>query len=227
MAASWHTYPDPCACAQALADAAAAALSIAIGRNGRAGLAVSGGRSPILFFEALSEASLPWRQVDITLVDERFVPPTHPDSNEHLVRTHLLRGPARDARFTGLVRLPGDLPGSVAQANRNAGPLTLTVLGMGEDGHTASLFPGASQLADGLDPASTARYLHVTPPDAPHERISMTLPAIMSSGGIIISIAGQAKRAVLEHALRGTNPALPISYVVNKEGAHIDVYWHP
>jgi len=225
MAVSWHTLPDTDTWATALSDATAAILGAAIARNGRAGLAVSGGRSPIPYFEALSRTRLPWGQVDLTLVDERFVPPSHPDSNEHLVRAYLLHGLAREARFTGLVGIPGDLPGCVAQANQNATPLTLTVLGMGEDGHTASLFPGASQLEEGLDPASTARYVHVTPPAAPHERISMTLSSILSSDRIIIAIAGQTKRAVLERAMQGAS--LPISRVVNKEGAHIDVYWHP
>jgi 6-phosphogluconolactonase len=195
--------------------------------NGRACLAVSGGHSPIALFHALSSrADLDWARVHIRLVDERFVSPDNEDSNEHLVRTHLLRDKARDAQFTGLVGDPASLDRSLEQANRQTDSLDLVILGMGDDGHTASLFPHAAQLSQCLDPRQTHRYLHVTPPAAPHERISMTLAALLGAGQLILAISGAHKREIYAQAARKSNPEHPVSYVLNQSAAPIDVYWH-
>ncbi|MYN13419.1 6-phosphogluconolactonase [Pusillimonas sp. TS35] len=223
----WHEFDTQSDCARALAGMVADTLTSAISARGRAGLAVSGGRSPVGAFDELSQTPLPWHAVQITLVDDRFVPPTHPDSNERLARSYLLRGHAAYARFTGLVSNPADIDACVAHANQLDSPLSVVMLGMGEDGHTASLFPGAAQLRAGLNPANPCRYLRVTPPAAPHDRISMTLAAILSAGRIVLLISGSHKRAVLERAQRAPDPALPVSYVVAHTGVPIDVYWHP
>lgn len=227
MRISLHEYQTPQAYVQALIQVIATTLGRAIEQDGRAALAVSGGRSPIPVFDALSKVDLPWEAVHIMLVDERFVPPDHPDSNERLVRDHLLRNKAAAARFTGLVSQANDIQASVRQANTLDDRITLALLGMGDDGHTASLFPGAKQLAAGLAPDANQRYLHVTPPQAPHERISMTLATLLSSERLILAISGQDKRHVLNCAAQGTNAELPISYVLNQSGVLLDVYWHP
>jgi len=223
----WHGFDSRASCLDAMARSIAGTLIGAVAARGRAGLAVSGGRSPAALFDALSQADVPWGQVEVTLVDERFVPPDAPDSNERLVRSHLLKGKAAAARFTGLVSHPASLPRSLAQANLQTGDLSLVILGMGDDGHTASLFPGAPQLAQALDPSRTARYIQVSPPDAPHERISMTLAAILSAGRIMLNISGRAKRDIFEQAARRITPDLPISYIIHQHGVPFDVYWHP
>ncbi len=226
MQTCWHEFAPGPEYTQALVNDIAATLGQAVRQHGRAGLAVSGGRSPIPVFDALSQADLPWEAVHVTLVDDRFVPPDHPDSNERLVREHLLRGRAAAARFTGLVTHPKDMQASVRQANLLTDDITLALLGMGDDGHTASLFPGALQLPEGLAPDALHRYLHVTPVQAEHERISMTLAAILSAQRLLLAISGQDKRHTLSRAAQGINPALPISYVINQTGVPLDVYWH-
>lgn len=222
----WHEFTSHEHYVDALVRDISAALKQAVAESGRAGLAVSGGRSPIALFEALSRSDLPWPAIDIMLVDERFVAPDHADSNERLVREHLLRNQASAARFTGVVSQPGDLQSSLAHANGQQAALSLVLLGMGDDGHTASLFPGAPQLAQALDRQQTQRYMHLSPARAPHERISMTLSALLGAERIMIAIAGQAKRQVLAQAAKRPDPALPISYVITQTEVPVDVYWH-
>lgn len=210
-----------------------AALAADIAQHGRALLAVSGGRSPIALFHALAQAPIDWPRVVVMLVDERFVPADHPDSNAALVRTHLLAGAAAQAQFLPLVDEPFDHAGCIARANAHfralAQPFSVALLGMGEDGHTASLFPGAPELAAGLDPDLPEAYLALTPPPpVPHPRISLSLAALLRSRRLLLSIAGDAKRAVYARAATPPpSPALPISYLVQQTRTPFDAYWTP
>lgn len=221
-----HDFDSAEVCIRAMVSEISTSLRNAISQTGRAGLAVSGGRSPVPLFKALSAAELAWQYVDISLVDERFVPPGHPDSNASLVRNYLLQGRARSARFTGLVSDPLSVDCSVKNANLQSGDITLALLGMGDDGHFASLFPGAAQLSQGLDPAQTRRYIHVTPPHAAHERISMTLSGLLSAHRLMLFFTGKPKRDVLEDAEKGPTPALPVSYLLAQTAVPMDIYWH-
>lgn len=213
-----------------LVEAIAAALAADLAQEGRALLAVSGGRSPIPLFQALAQALIDWPRVTLTLVDERFVPPDHADSNAALVRAHLLQGKAAAARFLPLVDDPQDLAGCVSRANAQqralAQPFSAVLLGMGDDGHTASLFPGAAELAAGLDLGNTQHYLAVSPPHAAHQRISLTLAALLQSRCLLLSIAGEAKRAVYAQASAPPpSPLLPISFVIQQTQTAFDAYW--
>jgi len=229
-----------------LVRAVQSALAADIAAHGRALLAVSGGRSPVALFQALALAAIAWPRVVVTLVDERVVPADHPDSNAALVRAHLLVGAAAQARFLPLVDDPQDLAGCVRRANAQlaalALPISVALLGMGEDGHTASLFPGAPELGAALDPDYPESYLAITPPgavaagraangsnrsaSAPHRRISLSLPALLRARRLLLAIAGQAKRAV--YAQAATPPpraALPVSYVIQQTRTPFDAYW--
>ena len=208
------------------------ALTQDIRRRGHAVLAVSGGRSPIALFQALAVAPIAWEHVTVTLADDRLLPADHADSNAALVHTHLLQGAAARARFLPVVDDPNAMAASVERANarfRALGqPLTIAVLGMGDDGHTASLFPGAAEIGDGLDPTYPAPYLGLIPPHAPYPRITLSVAELLRAGRLLLSIAGETKRAV--YARASTPPPradLPISFVMQQQSTPFDAYWAP
>jgi len=223
MSVIWHTFDTPAAQAEAQAAAIADRLAGAIARDGAAALAVSGGKSPIALFKALAQTELDWSRVTVTLVDERIVPADHPDSNARLVREHLLTGRAAAARFLPLVTDPTNPDADLARLERELPLLTVAVLGMGEDGHTASLFPRAEGLADGLDPDGRRRVLAITPPAAPHRRLTLTLAALAGAERLQLAIAGAAKRAIAEHA-RADASRYPVGAFL---ALPLTVYWSP
>ncbi len=222
----WHEYTSAETGIQALADDITARIQACLRNSGMCTLAVSGGRSPIPLFEQLAVAELDWPKVNVLLVDERYVPPEHDDSNEGLVRRHLLTGRAAHAHFLGLYRPGASIAQAVEAANDEFRPIDLAILGMGDDGHTASLFPGARQLHEALAPHA-AHYLHVTPPDAPHERITLSLAALRACGHRILHIPGAQKRDLLREAEKKIDKRLPVSFLAADPGVSLDVYWHP
>lgn len=222
----WHEYTDRESCIEAVADEIARQIDDRLKDADVFTLCVSGGRSPVPLFEALCRRPLPWPRIRVRLVDERYVPPDHPDSNEALVRRHLLKEQAGAADFTGLY-LPGLSPTeATAVANRDAGPIDLALLGMGDDGHTASLFPGAAQLDEALHPEARY-YVHVSPPRAAHERITLSLPALRAARRRLLYISGARKREILLEAGKNASKQLPVSLLAADPGVTLDVYWHP
>lgn len=221
-------WASPESSAHDLAHWIARQLHQAIDRQGRALLSVSGGKSPVPLFHALSEMALPWDRVTVTLVDERQVDESHAASNARLVREHLLRGAARSARFVSLVGPQGlsskpDWAQRVADADRRLrelGPADVMVLGMGLDGHTASLFTNAKgwALATDLQQSRCCLSIEPDPPpaDAPFHRISQTLAHILRSRQLVLPVNGERKRAVLEQALQNPASSLPIAAVLHQ-----------
>lgn len=227
---TWHEYENATAVAQAQADFVAAALQTALNEKGQAVLAVSGGRSPIAFFEALSQKELDWSRISIGLVDERIVPTTHADSNTGLVREHLLKNHAAAATWIPMVeagRSETELQPEavVAYALKQYKQPDVLVLGMGGDGHTASLFPQAPQLAAGIDLDNDVTLLHTTPVTAPHERISMSLGAILKTPNVLLAIQGTEKKAIFDEAATAPMLAYPISLILNHEGMNCHVFY--
>ena len=222
-----HLFIDGTLAAADMARRIAAILADAIATRGVAAIALSGGRSPRPVLEALSTAALDWDKVIVTLVDERWVAPDHADSNERLIRETLLQGKAAKARFVPMKN--GAPDAYLGQADCEAAfaalpwPLDIILLGMGEDGHTASLFPEAKELAEGL--ATGALTIAVTPPAAPHQRMSLSASAILKSRHIFLQIAGAAKKAVYDQALAG-GPVeeLPIRVALCQHDVSVEVW---
>lgn len=199
-------------------------LQAAITARGRAVLSVSGGKSPIALFDALRQQALDWSCVHITLVDERYVPATDEASNALLLRTHLLQGPAAHARLHTLVpqlnRPLPPLPTLVQNADtelRALGPADVMVLGMGADGHTASLFPSAPNLAAALDPRSPLACAGMTPLTAPHARLTQTLAQILRSRHLVLPVTGDEKLQTLQQALLAPTDQLPVSHLLHQQ----------
>lgn len=230
MAFDWTPFDGAQAAAESLAAAVARDLRGVLANRPRARLAVSGGRSPIAFFQALSGEELDWARVDISLVDERIVPVGHADSNTALVRGYLLQNRAASAVWQPLIDEAADecrlqhTADAVAFALRHYARPDVAVLGMGGDGHTASLFPQAPQLAEALS-AAAAPLLHTTPLTAPHERISMALREILAVPHLYLAIGGAEKKAVFQQAAAAPDRALPISLILHSQEAQCHVFY--
>jgi len=228
-------FDHPAALATALSSSLAQTLGQAVASHGRAGLAVSGGSTPLPLFHALRVEPLPWSSIDITLVDERWVDQNHPDSNAALVYRELLTGPAAEARFVGMKNeAPTPEQGEAAcesALDSLSWPLDAVVLGMGGDGHTASLFPQTDDnrqaLAIGFDAESDRRCVAVRPGEAKHSRMSLTLAAILDAERVILHITGDIKWQVYQQALGpGPKEDLPIRAVLHQT-RRVEVYWSP
>jgi 6-phosphogluconolactonase len=220
-------FDSPNAMAEALAKAIASELSQAIDARGKATLILSGGRTPRRMFSHLSRAAISWNRVKITLADERLVPASDSDSNERLIRDHLLQNEAQRAVFFPLWQGEGDPVECASEAVSALGrPLDVVVLGMGEDGHFASLFPGIPGLSLALDPASERVAIFVPGSPARQPRVSLNLAALLDAAMIFLSFEGTAKRSVLEKALQpGPVEDLPIRAVLRQNAVPLDVYW--
>ena len=250
-----HRVADRAAQAREMAAFVAERLRVAIRERGQAVLAVSGGRSPVPFFEALREAPIAWPQVTLLLVDERVVPAHHPDSNTALVQRHLRQGAAAAVRWlplldpawgagewagepprTGvhpsedtqapsdpvLTRLADEADARIAAG---AAALDVAVLGMGEDGHTASLFPD-----DPRREAWAGSRRHVDwarPASAPHARLTLTLPRLQAARTLVLGVQGDAKRAVFERAGLAPTPDLPLSLLLVPPAPPVQVWIAP
>ncbi|MCO6524577.1 MAG: 6-phosphogluconolactonase [Candidatus Schmidhempelia sp.] len=226
-----HEYKSTTDLDNALAIEISKQLKTAINKQGKATLAVSGGRTPIALFKLLSQTKLDWSNVYITLVDDRWVDEHHEASNERLVKTHLLTNEAQSAHFISL-KTEEDTPSKglaevQARLQQNLPlPIDVLILGMGDDGHTASLFPHAKNLASGLDMNSGKLVIDMQPLTAPHERITLTLPVILASRHLYLHLVGDQKKDVLYQATQGQDTnEMPIRAVLQQDKIPLQIYW--
>ncbi|ANO50134.1 6-phosphogluconolactonase [Woeseia oceani] len=214
--------------------AAAARLQAALERRlasgAEASLVISGGTTPGRCLSELSTASLDWNRVHAVLSDERWVATDSDDSNEKLARELLLRNAAAAARLHGVFRADMSVDERARRLDRELRlqplPFACALLGMGTDGHFASLFPDADNLASGLDPDSPLLCIPVRTKASPHARISLTLSALSRSDEIVLLIFGAEKRDVLRAAKQSAT-ALPVSRLLLQKRAPVNIYWAP
>jgi 6-phosphogluconolactonase len=203
-----HRFAGPGELAEALAQALAEKLREAIALRGTASLALSGGSTPRRMVERLAVEELDWHLVNICCVDERLVPIDSEQywtrSNEYMLRNALSTGPAAAARWFSLRE---DQHGEklCEQQINSLRPFDVVVLGMGEDGHTASLFPGATDLAAGLSAAPQPSLIRIVAPGISEPRLSLRLFVLGEARARFLHIEGEQKRAVLLRALQGTD----------------------
>lgn len=229
---STNHLPDKAALASALSESVAADLKAGIAERGAASLAVSGGSTPALFFKTLAARDdINWTKVTVTLVDERWVDDTSERSNARLVKTNLLQGPAAKAAFVPLFS-GGEAPGPEQVAKSCElqcavpHPFDAVIFGMGNDGHTASFFPGGDALDAALNDAGPA--LAIRAPGAGEPRITLTLPHLLNTRSLYLHIEGDAKATTLETALQdGPVSDMPVRAVLRQSAKPVNVYWCP
>lgn len=217
-----ETYPDREFLMLGLANTIAGQLADFLRREGKATLSVPGGTTPGPIFDTLSGVDLDWANVAVVLNDERWVPETSARSNTRLVRERLLRGRAAQARLVPLYA-PADQPEEMLEALADGLkphlPISVLLLGMGADMHTASLFPGADRLEEALS-ASAPLLLPMRAEAAGEPRITLTAPVLREAFNIHILITGQEKREALERAMTLTPQEAPVRAVLDNATVH-------
>jgi 6-phosphogluconolactonase len=225
-------YSDLDTLSNALADKIVATLESAIAGRGAASLVVSGGKTPTKLFQILRTKDLDWSRVSVVLVDERWVETSSADSNEHLVRSELLRDKAAAARFIGLknaAATPDSGAGAAWKAVASVPhPFDVVVLGMGDDGHTASLFPHSPNLPSALDASKPAGCVGMLAPVTPQPRLSLNLAALLDTRQIVILLNGAAKwRTYVSASSPGPASDMPIRAVLRQTRTPVEVMWAP
>ena len=218
-------YPDSDMMMLDLADTLASELADHLRRDDRVSFCVPGGSTPGPVFDVLSEQALDWHRVTVFLSDERWVPADNPRSNTKLIMERLLISKARRANFVPLyaaAHTPEDYVEELAKGLEPHLPITLLLLGMGTDMHTASLFPGADRLADALDDHAPV-LVPMRGGGAPEARVTLSARVLKAAVSTHIVITGDEKRAALEKAQALPVEEAPVRAVLS--GA--TVHWAP
>ena len=219
-----NVYPDIECLSHGFAGYAATVLQNALAQKQKATLVVPGGNTPRYYLPALAHSKLPWHRITVTLSDERWVDADHEQSNERLIKQHLMSHLPANANttFIGLKTRhdhPFDAMDEIHQRLDRLLPLSLTVLGLGEDGHIASLFPGMNP-----DLPAMHHCVAVAPPIAPSPRVSRSLDMLANSEHIALVVIGKAKRQLLDQLNGHPDPGLPITWLLQRTHAPITAF---
>jgi 6-phosphogluconolactonase len=224
----WLDCPDKASWARKAAEKIADLLNESIASRSAASLLVPGGTTPQPIFERLAATPLDWAKVHVGLTDERWVRATHADSNENLVRRSLLRGQASSAQFHALYSNAPKPSAGLALAERSINsmprPVDVVLLGMGTDGHFASLFPGLPETKAGLNLHNPALCLAIDKPQAGYARLSLTLSALLYARLILVAISGRPKRTVALQAMGG-GAETPIAALLAARKDDLEILW--
>lgn len=224
-----HRHATAEAFAQAVADRIGQQLRQGLDGRDAASLAVPGGSTPGPIFDVLAKMQLAWPKVAVTLTDERWVPASDPSSNEALLRQHLLQEASAGARVIGLYDASPKPSLGIAYAETALRQLPLpfdaVLLGMGGDGHFASLFPGLPDLAEGLNPESAAICIASDAPVNGQPRLSLSLGFLLRSRVILLAIRGAGKLAVIERAKTAAASELPIAAILRQDRVPVEIHF--
>ncbi|KQY54824.1 6-phosphogluconolactonase [Lysobacter sp. Root494] len=232
MAWTEHVYVDADALAAALSARLENIVREAIAERGQAMLVLAGGRTPFPAYRALASRDVDWSRVVLMPTDERCVPHDHPACNLREMRSAFAQ--AEGVRFASLTTEDGDPDRSGTQAramlSRHAADFDAVVLGMGNDAHTASLFPGAVDLAAALDPQGAGDACRIDPqplpPEAPFPRVTLTAARLLRARSLHLAITGEGKHAMLREA-QASQDALryPVAAILHAPGADVHIHW--
>ena len=202
-----------------------------IRKRRKASLALAGGTTPGPLYEALSNVPVAWEKVSITVTDERWVSPEDPASNEYLVRDLLMRRRAAGATFVPLKTNHAKASGGAGIAEKRIAPIMpfdICLIGMGPDGHIASLIPGAEGYAAAADPNTTKKLAGIHAPGAAGspERMTLTIPGLLSSRRIVVLFMGQDKMNVFNEAKAGEGSS-PLKELLAQKKVPVHAFWAP
>jgi len=232
MTSTLHSFANGSELAERLADAVSSALSTAISARGAASLAVSGGSTPKAFFKALSSRKIAWSKVVITLVDERFVPADNSRSNHLLVAENLLQGEAAKGQFLPLYQAALTVEDAARIATEKSAsisnPFDVAILGMGNDGHTASFFPGGNNLLEAIRADRPRGVLTMEAEGAGEPRLTFSFSSLQDARLLILHIEGDGKKTVLAKAEDvGEETDMPIRSILRRATSPVQIYWAP
>ena len=227
-----EVFPTAAAWAEACAARLGETLGAAVLEQGRAVFAGAGGSTPSPIYADLARIDLDWSLVVVTLVDERYVAETSPDSNAALMKRTLLTGPASAARFLPLYAPSVTVDRAAAEASKalkgEGGRLDAVLLGMGEDGHICSMFPESPTLKTLLTPGLKPAVYGVPPGRdglaPPQERLSINLPYLAKARRVVLALTGAKKRAVFEREAQGDPRVQPIAALIAAK-VPLEVLW--
>ena len=233
----WHQGADQQSLADNLAGELTVLINNAIADKGSAVIAFSGGSTPKPLFKALATHEIEWSKVIITLVDERWVPETHELSNAAFLKQYLLNDLPSEVRFVPLFQaadsVTASFPGVIANyceatgsSTRDPRSFDIVILGMGGDGHTASFFPDADNVAELVNPQATEPLLSCVSPSTQVERITWSVPMLLNTDYLALHITGEAKKTVFEQACEAEDATeLPIRCAIFQQIVPLNVYY--
>ena len=224
-----HAFPSGEALARKLATDVTAALERRLAAGGAAGLVVSGGRTPAAFLRELGSRELDWSSVLVTLADERCVAADDPASNLRFVREAFAGAPASVAALVAVDPTGAEAASRWSEAlEQMPRPFAAVILGLGDDGHFASLFPGMPGLATALDLSTTTGVVAGVAPVEPKARLSLTLPVLLDTDLLVLHITGDSKLATLQRAACGGSALeMPVRALLEQRRVPLEIYHAP